>query len=181
VAARLRARGQGAAPLPGVMTCAGGAQRCLSVRSALAALAAHAADDDWVLVHDAARPCLERADLERLIAALAAHPLGGLLAAPVADTLKRAESGPGAALQAAQTVDRTALWRALTPQMFRYRPLCAALDAAQAAGRFPSDEAQSLEWLGEQPLLIAGNPANLKITSVTELAVAAAILQARRT
>jgi len=180
VAARLRAPTPAAAPLPTVTTCAGGAQRCLSVRSALAALATRAADDDWVLVHDAARPCLERADLERLLAALAAHPLGGLLAAPVADTLKRAQSGPGATLQTAQTVERSALWRALTPQMFRYRRLCAALDAAQAAGRCPSDEAQSLEWLGEQPLLIAGSPANLKITSAAELAVAAAILQTRR-
>jgi 2-C-methyl-D-erythritol 4-phosphate cytidylyltransferase len=79
-----------------------------------------------------------------------------------------------------ETVDRTALWRALTPQMFRYGKLCAALDAAQAAGRHPSDEAQALEWLGARPQLVAGSPTNLKITDAAELGVAAAILQARR-
>ncbi len=180
VAARLRAPAGGA---PLVSTCTGGAQRCLSVRLALATLSARAAHDDWVLVHDAARPCLERTDLDRLIAALAAHALGGLLAAPVADTLKRGapDGGAGAAVPVMQTVDRTALWRALTPQMFRYGRLCAALDAAQAAGRFPSDEAQALEWLGERPLLVAGSPSNLKITGAAELTLAAAILQVRRT
>jgi 2-C-methyl-D-erythritol 4-phosphate cytidylyltransferase len=178
VAARLRASLAGAAAA--ISTCTGGAQRCLSVRRALATLAARAAPEDWVLVHDAARPCLERGDLERLLAALAAHPEGGLLAAPVADTLKRGAPGDAAAPAVLETVDRTALWRALTPQMFRYGKLCAALDAAQAAGRHPSDEAQALEWLGARPLLIAGSPTNLKITDAAELALAAAILQARR-
>ena len=178
VAARLRASLAGGAAA--ITTCTGGAQRCLSVRRALATLAARAAPEDWVLVHDAARPCLERGDLERLLAALAAHPEGGLLAAPVADTLKRGAPGDAAAPAVLETVDRTALWRALTPQMFRYGKLCAALDAAQAAGRHPSDEAQALEWLGARPLLIAGSPTNLKITDAAELALAAAILQARR-
>ena len=180
VAARLRTSlAHGA---PEITTCTGGAQRCLSVRRALATLAARAAPEDWVLVHDAARPCLERGDLERLLAARAAHPEGALLAAPVADTLKRGARGEAAAASAAvlETVDRTALWRALTPQMFRYGKLCAALDAAQAAGRQPSDEAQALEWLGTQPRLIVGSPTNLKITGAAELALAAAILQARR-
>ncbi len=180
VAARLRASLAGGAAA--ISTCTGGAQRCLSVRRALASLAARAAPEDWVLVHDAARPCLERGDLERLLAALVAHPEGGLLAAPVADTLKRGAPGGAAAAAPAvlETVDRTALWRALTPQMFRYGKLCAALDAAQAAGRHPSDEAQALEWLGARPLLVAGSPTNLKITDAAELGVAAAILQARR-
>src|SRR5580700_10046568 len=151
VAARLRASlAHGA---PEITTCTGGAQRCLSVRRALATLAARAAP-----------------------------PEGALLAAPVADTLKRGARGEAAAASAAvlETVDRTALWRALTPQMFRYGKLCAALDAAQAAGRQPSDEAQALEWLGARPQLVAGSPTNLKITDAAELGVAAAILQARR-
>lgn len=175
VAARLeRVRGPGA-----ITTEAGGAHRSVSVRNALASLSASAAAEDWVLVHDAARPCLSRADLECLLGRLAAHPLGGLLAVPAADTLKRAqrEAGPP---QVAETIERALLWRALTPQMFRYGKLCAALDAAHAAGRFPSDEAQALEWQGEQPALIEGSAANLKVTSAADLALAAATLRAQR-
>ena len=161
-----------------VTAVAGGAQRSVSVRHALAALASRAAPADWVLVHDAARPCLPSEDLERLLTLLAAHPLGGLLALPAADTLKRA-SGPDASPRIAATVDRAALWRALTPQMFRYGRLCAALDAAHAAQRFPTDEAQALEWQGEQPLLVGGSATNLKITTGADLQLAAAILRAR--
>lgn len=170
-----------AARAPPVSTVSGGPQRSLSVRRALAALEGRAAAEDWVLVHDAARPCLERGDLERLLGQVAAHPLGGLLAVPAADTLKRAaDAAAGAAAPAvAHTVERTGLWRALTPQIFRYRRLCQALDAAHAAGRFPSDESQALEWLGEQPLLVAGAASNLKITSSADLALAAAVLRAR--
>jgi 2-C-methyl-D-erythritol 4-phosphate cytidylyltransferase len=162
-------------------TVEGGAQRSLSVRSALAALADSAAPGDWVLVHDAARPCLDARDLERLLRRLAAHALGGLLAVPAADTLKRAQAAAdaGAAPEVAQTVERTALWRALTPQMFRYTRLCAALDAAHAQGRFPTDEAQALEWLGEHPALIEGSASNLKVTTAEDLLLAAAVLQAR--
>ena len=158
---------------PGVMTVAGGAERSHSVRNALAALAPRAAAEDWVLVHDAARPCLAPEDLERLLGELAEHPLGGLLAVPAADTLKRAD----AQHCVAATVDRTGLWRALTPQMFRYGALCRALDAAHAAGRVPTDEAQALEWLGERPALISASAANLKITSAADLTVAAALLE----
>jgi 2-C-methyl-D-erythritol 4-phosphate cytidylyltransferase len=161
----------------------GGAQRSLSVRSGLAALAGSAQAEDWVLVHDAARPCLEPRDLERLLSRLASHPVGGLLALPAADTLKRAEQARdgGAPPAVASTVDRTALWRALTPQMFRYGRLCAALDAAHALGRFPTDEAQALEWRGEHPLLIEGSSSNLKITAIEDLALATAVLRSRRT
>jgi 2-C-methyl-D-erythritol 4-phosphate cytidylyltransferase/2-C-methyl-D-erythritol 2,4-cyclodiphosphate synthase len=176
------ARGEG---LPRVTAVVGGAHRSLSVRRALAALAGTAAAADWVLVHDAARPCLESQDLERLFVQLAAHPLGGLLATPAADTLKQgaaaSATGADAGVHAAGTVDRTSLWRALTPQMFRYERLCAALDAAHAAQRFPTDEAQAFEWQGEQPLLIAGAASNLKITTAGDLALAASILQLRRT
>jgi 2-C-methyl-D-erythritol 4-phosphate cytidylyltransferase len=158
---------------PKLRAVTGGAQRSQSVRCGLNALAGQAAAEDWVLVHDAARPCLAQEDLERLIAALAAHRVGGLLAVRAADTLKRA----AAAQEVEATVERAALWRALTPQMFRYGTLCAALDAAHAAGRFPSDESQALEWRGERPLLIEGSASNLKVTTADDLLLAAAILE----
>jgi 2-C-methyl-D-erythritol 4-phosphate cytidylyltransferase len=155
----------------------GGAARSDSVRSALLALAGRARAADWVLVHDAARPCLSAADRDHLLKELGAHATGGLLATRAADTLKRAAADQSVAA----TLDRTHLWRALTPQMFRYGPLCAALDAAKALGRSPSDEAQAFEWLGEHPALIEGSAANLKVTSLSDLALAEALLAARRT
>lgn len=159
---------------PQVLTAAGGAERSHSVRNALAALAPRAAAEDWVLVHDAARPCLPATDLERLLGTLDSHRLGGLLAVPAADTLKRADDSGAVAA----TVDRTGLWRALTPQMFRYGLLCRALDAAHRAGRVPTDESQALEWLGEHPVLVAASAANLKITTAADLTLAAALLEA---
>ncbi len=159
-----------------VLLAPGGQERSHSVRNGLHVLAERANRDDWVLVHDAARPCLPRSDLDRLLAELAAHPVGGLLATPAADTLKRADAGR----EVQQTVDRAGLWRALTPQMFRYGRLCQALDRAHAAGRTPTDEAQAIEWLGDHPRLVAGAAANLKITSAADLAIAAALLQETR-
>jgi 2-C-methyl-D-erythritol 4-phosphate cytidylyltransferase len=187
----------------------GGAERSESVRNALAALNRRAGKDDWVLVHDAARPCLSGADLNRLIEQVGAHTVGGILAQPVADTLKRAQRasgglaavGPnaqttaatdtrttagdvsqsGAAASIDQTVERAGLWRAGTPQMFRYAPLLNALESALAAGRFPTDEAQALEWLGEHPLLVEGSAANLKVTTADDLALAASLLAGRET
>ena len=157
----------------GVIAAAGGAERSHSVRNALAALSGRAQPHDWVLVHEAARACLPVRDLDSLLSRLEAHPLGGLLAAPAADTLKRAD-GAG---EVAQTVERAGLWRALTPQMFRYASLCEALDRAHEARRLPTDEAQALEWLGQRPVLIEGSAANIKITSGADLALAAALLQ----
>jgi 2-C-methyl-D-erythritol 4-phosphate cytidylyltransferase len=156
-----------------VLPAPGGRERSYSVRNGLTALAQRADREDWVLVHDAARPCLPRGDLDRLLAELAAHPVGGLLATPAADTLKRAD--PDREVQ--ETVERAGLWRALTPQMFRYGRLCEALDRAHAAGRIPTDEAQAIEWLGEHPRLVEAAGANLKITSAADLAIAAALLQ----
>jgi 2-C-methyl-D-erythritol 4-phosphate cytidylyltransferase/2-C-methyl-D-erythritol 2,4-cyclodiphosphate synthase len=158
---------------------AGGAQRSQSVRNALSALAGRAAADDWVLVHDAARPCLGAQDLDRLLAGGAKHPVGALLAVPAADTLKRARGSATGDPVVGETVERSGLWRALTPQMFRYGRLCAALDAAHAAGRWPTDEAQALEWLGEYPQLIEGAATNFKITVGADLALAATVLGAR--
>jgi 2-C-methyl-D-erythritol 4-phosphate cytidylyltransferase len=165
-----------AARLPAVEVAPGGKERSDSVRSALLVLAERAGATDWVLVHDAARPCLSSADRDRLLQELAGHAVGGLLATPAADTLKRASQDQHVVM----TLDRTDLWRALTPQMFRYGRLCAALDAAKAASRSPSDEAQALEWLGEHPGLIEGSAANLKVTSLSDLALAEALLASRR-
>jgi 2-C-methyl-D-erythritol 2,4-cyclodiphosphate synthase/2-C-methyl-D-erythritol 4-phosphate cytidylyltransferase len=159
-----------------VSSAPGGGQRSESVRSGLAALRPRLRDEDWVLVHDAARPCLEPADLEQLIARAGAHEAGGLLAVPAADSLKRSARGEGVV---AASVERTGLWRALTPQMFRYGRLCAALDAAHAGARYPGDEAQALEWLGATPLLVEGAATNLKITTPADLELAAAVLRAR--
>ena len=169
----------GASHAARVSTVTGGAQRSQSVRNALGALARRAAADDWVLVHDAARPCLSTQDLERLLTGASTHAVGGLLAVPAADTLKRARDGTDSDPVVADTVERSGLWRALTPQMFRYGQLCAALDAAHAAGRWPTDEAQAIEWQAQQPLLIEGAATNLKITTSADLALAATVLGAR--
>jgi 2-C-methyl-D-erythritol 4-phosphate cytidylyltransferase len=166
----------GAVAPANVLAIVGGQERSHSVRNGLAALAERAHRDEWVLVHDAARPCLSRRDLDRLLEELAVHPVGGLLAIPAADTLKRADA-QGEVLE---TIDRAGLWRALTPQMFRYGRLCEALERAHAAGRLPTDEAQAIEWLGDLPQLVGGASANLKITNAADLAIAAALLEETR-
>ena len=153
-------------------TVRGGDERCHSVRAALAALTGRLAAQEWVLVHDAARPCLARADIDRLLAECAEQPAGGLLGAPAADTLK--VRGPDREVE--RTLDRRGVWRALTPQMFRFGPLCAALDAAFATGRLPTDEAQALEWAGARPLIVSGSPFNIKVTTAEDLSLAAALL-----
>jgi 2-C-methyl-D-erythritol 4-phosphate cytidylyltransferase len=160
--------------LPKVTTTPGGGERSHSVRNGLAALAGRAAADDWVLVHDAARPCVARQDVDRLLDRVQSHAVGGILAAPAADTLKRT----GENKEIIQTVDRTSLWRALTPQMFRYGRLCEALDKAHGEGRTPTDESQALESLGERPLVVEGSTTNLKITSADDLVIAVALLAA---
>jgi 2-C-methyl-D-erythritol 4-phosphate cytidylyltransferase len=162
-----------------IETARGGAQRAHSVRAGLRALAAHhARDDDWVMVHDAARPCFTPADLKSLKRELAAHEVGGLLAMPVADTLKRAANAadPPAV---ETTVERAGLWRAATPQVFRLGHLTRALDAALAANRIPTDEAQAIEWAGFRPRLVAGRPDNIKVTTSDDLRLAAAVLTLR--
>jgi len=162
-----------------VTVAQGGAERSESVRNALAALSRRANKDDWVLVHDAARPCLSKADLDRLLERVCSHAVGGILAQPVADTLKRAQVGDGSVAAIETTVDRSALWRAGTPQMFRYGILCDALDRALSSGRRPTDESQALEWLGEHPLLVEGAPTNIKVTTADDLALAESLLTGR--
>jgi 2-C-methyl-D-erythritol 4-phosphate cytidylyltransferase len=160
-----------------IESTAGGEQRAHSVRNALHALAARVRDDDWIMVHDAARPCFAAGDLAMLKQQLASHEVGGLLAMPLADTLKRAAGGEPA--EVAATLDRSGLWRAATPQVFRAGPLLRALDAALSAGRVPTDEAQAMEWAGHKPRLIAGRADNIKVTTADDLALATAILKLR--
>jgi 2-C-methyl-D-erythritol 4-phosphate cytidylyltransferase len=156
----------------------GGAERAHSVRAGLRVLGRHARDDDWVMVHDAARPCFAASDLALLKKELAAHEVGGLLAMPLADTLKRAANG-GDPPAVEGTIDRAGLWRAATPQVFRFGHLARALDAALAAHRLPTDEAQAIEWAGFRPRLVAGRPDNIKVTTGDDLRLAAAILAMR--
>jgi 2-C-methyl-D-erythritol 4-phosphate cytidylyltransferase len=154
-------------------TVPGGEQRAHSVRNALRTLASHVRSDAWVFVHDAARPCFTGTDLARLKRELADHPVGGLLAVPLADTLKR---GGGEPAEVLATVDRDGMWRAATPQVFRFGVLMPALDAALDAGRMPTDEAQAVEWANRVPRLIAGRADNIKVTTPDDLRLAAAIL-----
>jgi 2-C-methyl-D-erythritol 4-phosphate cytidylyltransferase len=159
-----------------IETAEGGEQRAHSVRNALRALAARVRDDDWIMVHDAARPCFAASDLALLKRELAAHPVGGLLAIPLADTLKRALEPASQVTHVDATLDRQGLWRAVTPQVFRFGVLLRALEAALAAGRIPTDEAQAIEWCGQRPRLIAGRADNIKVTTADDLELAAAIL-----
>lgn len=151
---------------PRICRADGGRERADSVLAGLRALQlAGAAQDDWVLVHDAARPNLARSDLDRLLDTLATDPVGGLLAVPARDTLKRAD----AAGRVAQTVDRAVIWQAYTPQMFRLGDLREALDAALAACVPITDEASALEWAGKAPRLVEGRADNLKVTRPEDL------------
>jgi 2-C-methyl-D-erythritol 4-phosphate cytidylyltransferase len=159
----------------------GGSERVHSVQRGLQALQSRAGADDWVLVHDAARPCLTAADLARLLQLGAADPVGALLAVPVADSVKRAQP-PAAACGAVrwlESVSRESLWLAQTPQMFRYAALCTALASAIDAGRTPTDEAQAMEWSGQAGLLVPALDSNLKVTGAADLLLARAILAAR--
>ncbi len=150
----------------------GGATRAESVTNGLKAAAMVAGDDDWVLVHDAARPCLSAAMIDAMIGELASDPVGGILAVPVADTLKRADGEQ----RVAATEPRDGLWQAQTPQMFRYGLLGAALDKC----RDVTDEAGAVEALGHKPRLVRGDATNLKVTYPADLVLAAMILRGRK-
>ncbi|WP_075878773.1 2-C-methyl-D-erythritol 4-phosphate cytidylyltransferase [Vreelandella massiliensis] len=153
----------------------GGAERMDSVLNALEAIDAD--EDDGVLVHDVARPCVSAADVRALEKAATHYPGGALLAMPVADTMKRA----GGAGMSARTEPRDGLWHALTPQGFRYGLLRRALSQARASGTLVTDEASAVEALGHTPKLVSGRRDNLKVTHPDDLALAAAILAAQRT
>ena len=149
----------------------GGATRADSVLNGLRAVRPEVRDGDWMLVHDAARPCLASWHVDALIDALDDDEVGGLLAVPVADTLKRAD----ARQRAEATVPRDSLWQAQTPQMFRYMMLRRALESA----RDVTDEASAIEAAGLRPRLVRGDPTNLKVTYPLDLHLAEWILQNR--
>lgn len=146
----------------------GGEERCHSVLNALNALQSQADGNDWVLVHDAARPCLRREDLDQLINTLRDHPVGGLLGLPLADTVKR--TGEDNAVL--ETVPREHLWRALTPQMFRLGELRAALESVVQKGQLVTDDASAMELAGKAPKMIEGHGDNIKITRPQDLRLA---------
>lgn len=159
-----------------LLRCIGGGERADSVLAALRALPPEVGDDALVLVHDAARPNLQRDDLDRLIDAAECCADGAILAAPVRDTLKRADAG----LRIVATAPREQLWRALTPQAFRRGALSAALQAARVAGLVVTDEAMAMERTGARPLLVEGREDNLKVTTPTDLALAQYLLASRQ-
>jgi 2-C-methyl-D-erythritol 4-phosphate cytidylyltransferase len=157
-------------------SCTGGATRAESVLAGLAALPDTVRADDFVLVHDAARPNLRHADLDALLERGRADLVGGILAAPVRDTLKRAGDDGGID----RTEPRERLWRALTPQLFRRLQLARALEAAHADGVAVTDEAMAMERQGHRPLLVEGGDDNFKITTPADLALFEFLLARRR-
>jgi len=158
-----------------VLTCIGGTTRAESVLAGLRALPASVIDEALVLVHDAARPCLQRNDITRLLAAAAGHPVGALLGAPVRDTLKRANGER----EDLGTQPREALWRAFTPQLFARGLLTVALTQALDAGIAVTDEAMAIERLGLHPLLVEGSEDNIKVTTLADFALAEFVLGRR--
>lgn len=163
-----------------VLRC-GGATRAESVANGLKAMSDSDAGDpvaveDWVLVHDAARACLTPAQVEKLIAEVGDDPVGGLLAVPLADTLKRAHELVAQGYRVTSTVPREGLWQAQTPQMFRYALLADALEHAPTV----TDEASAIEALGLHPRLVEADATNLKVTYPIDLQLAEWILQNRK-
>jgi 2-C-methyl-D-erythritol 4-phosphate cytidylyltransferase len=149
-----------------ILTAPGGRERADSVLSGLKSIRDKANDDDWVLVHDAARPCLTSDDIHLLIDTLVNDEVGGILALSSHDTLKNVEGG-----NILGTLDRRQIWRALTPQMFRYGLLKTALEAAEGNPGV-TDEASALELMGLKPKIVEGRPDNIKITRPEDLALA---------
>jgi 2-C-methyl-D-erythritol 4-phosphate cytidylyltransferase len=154
----------------------GGETRRDSVYNGLVASMAAVEADDWMLVHDAARPCLPRKDLDSLMRETQNDEVGGILALPVAETVKKAAKDEGGAQRISHTEDRSQLWLAQTPQMFRAGLLIQALKRAKGA---PTDEAAAVEQLGLKPRLVAGSRENLKVTWPEDLAIAESILKGR--
>jgi 2-C-methyl-D-erythritol 4-phosphate cytidylyltransferase len=149
-----------------IITAPGGKERADSVLSGLTSIREKANDDDWVLVHDAARPCLTTDDIHLLINTLVNDDVGGILALSSHDTLKSVEGN-----DIVSTLDRRAIWRALTPQMFRYGMLKTALEEAEGNPAV-TDEASALELMGLKPKIVEGRPDNIKITRPEDLALA---------
>ncbi|MGD9661262.1 MAG: 2-C-methyl-D-erythritol 4-phosphate cytidylyltransferase [Porticoccaceae bacterium] len=157
---------------PLIRSVTGGTERVHSVSHALAALAEQAADDDWVLVHDVARPCVRIEDIQRLQETLKDSSVGGILAAPVSDTIKIVADG----CKITRTQNRSTLWSAMTPQMFRYALLSDSLTQALLQKIIPTDEAMAVELAGFSPEVVPGCRDNIKITREEDMAIATAIL-----
>lgn len=151
----------------------GGASRAHTVLNGLLALTVHAGSDDWVMVHDAVRPCVRVDDMELLISTVIKGKNGGLLGLPVADTMKRVN----ASAQVVETVLRENLWRALTPQLFYIAELKDALQRALAQNMEITDEAAAIEAAGGHPIMVKGHPDNIKITVPEDLALAELFLK----
>ncbi len=158
-----------------LITAVGGAERADSVLSGLLALLGNTPDEangnDWVLVHDAARPCLTPAELGRLIVEVGDHAVGGILGLPARDTLKQVEHGV-----VCNTLDRAQVWHAQTPQMFRLGLLREALESALGSGVAVTDESMAMERLAQLPRVVEGNPSNIKLTTAEDLPLAEFIL-----
>lgn len=155
-----------------IVKAPGGRERADSVYSALSQLEKLADPNDWVLVHDAARLCVTRDDIMKLIDSLHTDPVGGILGLPVSDTLKSVENG-----RILATPDRSRIWRALTPQMFRLGALKTALSEASKQGFTVTDESSAMELAGFRPTLVEGRPDNIKITRPEDLPLAAFYLE----
>lgn len=148
-----------------VITAPGGAERYQSVLNCLHILADIADEDDWVLVHDAARPCLNQSAIDRLMVAVRTHDVGGILAMPCRDTMKRANESD----EIDTTVEREFLWHAQTPQMFKYGKLLSAIEDALENKSVVTDESMAMERLGYKPLLVHGHQENMKLTHKDDL------------
>jgi len=158
-----------------IQTTIGGIERCHSVQNGLKILKGIASPNDWVLVHDAARPCLHMDDIDKLIQTMNAQSIGGILAIPVRDTMKRT----GTINEVTETVSREGLWHALTPQMFQLSMLDSALEMAISNNVLVTDEAQAIEMTGKRPVLVEGHPDNIKITHKSDLPLAELFLSRR--
>lgn len=158
---------------PKITTTVGGETRAQSVLNGLHALHEHARDEDWVMVHDAARPGVRTAHIDRLMTAVSAHAVGGLLAVPVHDTLKKADDQH----RVLETVAREQLWAAQTPQLFRMGVLRHALTQALSSGVTLTDESSAVERLGYKPLLVPGDRCNFKVTTREDVTLMQPCLQ----
>ncbi len=151
----------------------GGETRSDSVSNALETLAEETDDNPWLLVHDAARPCIRHSDIDRMLLQLSEHGVGGILGVPVTDTVKRVDD-KGVIVE---TVDRHGLWRAGTPQMFRLKLLQQALSSAAEQGHVVTDEASAIELMGLHPMMVEGHQDNIKVTLPQDLALASLYLE----
>ena len=157
---------------PKVKTIAGGCERSQSVINALEGISNVAKEEDWVLVHDAVRPCITEFDIKKIISEVRDHDVGGLLAYQVVDTIKELDGSDGVI----KTIDREKLWCALTPQMFRYELIKKSLRATAMSDHPVTDEASAIEFLGLSPKIIPGEKSNIKITSAEDMLLAELII-----